>query len=133
MLNKKINVESNSIFFHSYMDRASGQLHDAILSKLSNSFSAGLSADNPLSTKSLVNASCGHDISREVDKRREYYRSYLFSTACINFCHSALREGLSAASTATLNINVHRSDIALPELPEISPAMFLSTFWGFSV
>lgn len=69
LLNWRIALASNSVFVHRYMDKASGRLHDALLSKTSNAFFGGLGADNPFSSNSLAPSSRRQDYARQ-DKER---------------------------------------------------------------
>lgn len=104
ILSKKFYMGSNTIFFHTYMDRTSGRPHDTILLKLSNAFLEGLPSAHTLSATSIASASRRQECVLQVDEKREYYSSAQYSTAWTKSCQTALREVLSAAGTAVRNV-----------------------------
>lgn len=56
ILNNKFIMVGKTMFVCTYMDRASGRLHDIVISKLPKYFFAGIPCDQPLSTTSIASA-----------------------------------------------------------------------------
>lgn len=121
LLNKRITVGSNTIFVHTYMYKASGRLHDALLAKLSTAFFGALPAKNPLSSNAHVTLSRRQYFAPKVDERRDYYHSSEYSTTWRNCCHAALREVISVGVNASRNIRRQKPDIVLPDMPKVPP------------
>lgn len=121
---------SSACFVHRYMDRVSVCLHDALLSKMANSFFACLPTTNPMAFNSTSSASRRRDYAREVNEKVDYYCTTEYSTASLNCCHKALREVLSASYTAERNLRRHKSDISLHEFPDAPPNQ-VSLFFRF--
>lgn len=133
MHNKRVNNGNYSQFLHRYMDRASGCLQNNIICKFYNAFFAGIPFENPLSSNSRTTWASRRDFERELDEKRDYYRSPDYSGSWINASTTAICERLSSSSTATRNVRRHKPELTVPDIPNAPPGQVSLYLLGFLV
>lgn len=92
LLNYRFQVGHISVLAFSYLGRASGRLHDSILTKFFNTFFVGLPEANRPSSNSRANTTERKGMARLVHKEQEFYCSRQYNVALQTACHNAISE-----------------------------------------
>lgn len=74
ILNHRINVGNTSSYVISYIYKASGRFHEAVLKKMLNSFFSGLPSDNPISCSACESPARVQQYARQFYSARDYFR-----------------------------------------------------------
>lgn len=79
LLNRRLQVRKSSQFLTTYLESASGRLHDAILAKKCNAFFSELEDENILSPRSRYTATPRQDFASRLGNLEDYYDSTLYN------------------------------------------------------
>lgn len=99
VLNRRLQLGSNSLFVVTYLGKASGRLHEAVLPKFLNTFFCCLLDSNVPSTNCRATDKQKGHFPRLLDTSEANYGSVDYSSAWLNTCHRALADVTSAGST----------------------------------
>lgn len=116
LTNRCVQLGQSSLYAVTYLDCASGRVHDSILPNLCSSFFAVLPDDKPLSCTSRATTSQREKFAQRVDKAQEYHQSSQYNMAWQNAYHTALAEIMSTRQRDYRNITRQRSSIQVPRI-----------------
>lgn len=114
----------------SYLERASGRLHDSILAKFIAACFAGLPSRNAISSSFTLDERSNRDFVRRLDTVKEYYIGDAYTEAWKNACYRALREIRPAGATSLRSLQRHKPDFVLPVPPSTQSIVVSLYFWG---
>lgn len=130
-MNRRIIVDRTEQYIATYLERESGRLHDAILTKMTKAFLSGLAPLNPLSPSSDATVAAQQQFSRRGDDTSEYYTSTEYNEARKSACFTALRDIRAASATPQRNIIPANTGVELPSHTRLGDAVFSIYFLSF--
>lgn len=129
-LQKRIEIGIECQLICTYLERASGRLHDAVLTKFLDNVSAGILSRNDLSTNATVTEAQKIDFSRTVDTVSEYYNSDEYNNGRKHASRTAIRDIIAPQCTAC---GTFQRYISIPLLSNTSPYKISLSFLAFLI
>lgn len=118
-VHRRIHIGRTEQTVITFLDRASGRVHDAVLSKFLHTFFGGLPVSNALSILSDKTAKQKSDFARQVERDNSFISDSVYAEAWRQACTTARREILSTGTTACRNVLRTNPEAQVPILPEV--------------
>lgn len=117
-LRQKANVGRSEHYVSTFLERASGRLHDTVLSKFSDAFFGALPSHNVLSSSSDASIVTKEAFARSVHFSKEYYSAEEYKPAWQAACTTARREILAAGTVSRNGFLRQYPDKQVVDLPD---------------